>query len=114
MPRQDFSVDSEPADHVVANHLTRMAHGLHRMQGDTIGPFDHPSGVDVDSPFDLEHSLGEVPARLIVEDPGTTGGGVYATESDRDGWTKSSVRIRSKDTLNKMITIRVVGQGGNS
>lgn len=114
MSRHDFSVDSEPSDAVVGQHLTKMAHGLHRMQGDIVGPFDHPAGVDVDTPFDLEHSLSEVPTRFHVLDPGTTAGRIYATEEDRDGWTKSTVRLRSTDIYNKKVVIRVVGQGGVS
>ncbi len=77
------------------------------LEGDQVGPFDHPEGVPADSPFQVEHELGEVPGSFAIEDPGYTGRGVYANADDREAWTDATVMLRSPDTTNKNIVIRV-------
>lgn len=77
------------------------------MEGDQVGPFDHPEGVAADAPFDVAHQLGQTPGSMAVEDPGYTGRGVYATSEDRERWNADTVTLRSADPTNKNIVIRV-------
>jgi len=77
-------------------------------EGDQVGPFDHPEGIGADQPFDVAHALGQVPgATLVVEDPGYTGKGVYATSDDRARWNAETITLRSSDPTNKNIVIRL-------
>ena len=109
----NFQKDFHHSDHVLNDFLDRQSAGLGLMTGYRIGPFDVPDDLGgPDEPFTLRHELGEVPAFIVIEDLGTTGGGIYATDADRAKWTKNTVVVRSKDAQNKMISIRVVKAGG--
>ena len=77
------------------------------IEGDLIGPFEHPKDVPADSPFVVSHELGEIPGGIAIEDPGFTGSGIYATAEDRDKWTKDSIVVRSSNISNANITVRV-------
>lgn len=105
--RIGYELPGDPDDPVVQDYMNR-AHGwASSFEGDLVGPFDHPSGIAVDAPFEVEHSLGELPGSIAVEDPGFTGKGVYATADDRDKWTSTSIVLRSPDANNKNITVRL-------
>jgi hypothetical protein len=76
------------------------------MEGDLV-IFDHPSNVPAGGAIQVRHDLGEVPGSMVVEDPGYTGGRVYATMLDREKWTKTTITVRSDDAANRQIAIRV-------
>jgi hypothetical protein len=99
-----------PGDHddpQVKEFMDKSHNWAQSFEGDLVGPFDHPSGTAADEPFEVAHSLGEIPGSFAIEDLGFTGSGVYATAEDRDKWTATSIIIRSSNEANANISVRV-------
>ena len=107
MSKIGYDMPGTVEDPMVQDYMDRSRGWAQSFEGDLTPPFDHPQGIPADSPFEVEHSLGEIPGSMAVEDPGFTGKGVYATAQDREAWTSTSITVRSPDPTNKNITVRV-------
>jgi len=109
MSKIGFDLAGDAEDPMVDGFMKTIHGWGQKMEGDVVGPFDHPDGVAANAPFDVAHDLGEIPGSIAVEDPGYTGAGVYATAEDREKWTAEVLILRSSDESNKNVVIRVRG-----
>ena len=97
------SIHPDPDVNDALDSVEDFADGI---EGDLV-VFDHPKGHPAGIAFQVRHDLGEIPGSMAIEDPGYTGGKVFATRADREKWTAETITIRSDDTANRQIAIRV-------